>query len=226
MSIKNFMTLKTARALAIALLITSGLCAQPRLAAGDLLFMVVADTSMAHDLSAAIVQATSPASALPIDHVAIVCPHRGKFHVIEAIPGKGVRLCPLDTFLVHADHTPDGKPLVLVGRIAVSFDKRASLRRAKAYMGRSYDDVYSPTDDDIYCSELVQKSFVDRKGNLIFSPEPMSFHNADGDVLPYWTEFYSSRGLPVPEGEPGSNPSALARHPAVRIIGQFFCESW
>ncbi|MBR4778540.1 MAG: hypothetical protein IK011_01475 [Bacteroidaceae bacterium] len=229
MTLKTLKTLKTLRtlrphALVLAVLLSATACTQPRLAAGDLLFTVVADTATAHDLSAAIVKATSHASAPQIDHVGIVCPDRGKLHVLEATPDKGVRLCPLDTFLFHADHSADGKPLVLVGRITVSFDKRTSLRRAKAFVGRHYDDVYSPTDDDIYCSELVQKSYVDHKGNLIFSPEPMSFHDADGNVLPYWTEFYRSRGLIVPEGEPGSNPSALARHPAVRIIGQFFCE--
>jgi hypothetical protein len=50
----------------------------------------------------------------------------------------------------------------------------------------------------------------------------MSFHGTDGQILPYWTAFYHSRGLSVPEGEPGSNPASLAAHPAVRIIGQFF----
>lgn len=224
MTLPPFKTLKTLRALAIAALLTATACTQPRLAAGDLLFTVVADTSTAHDLSAAIVKATSHTSAPQIDHVAITFPQQGKWHVIEAIPGKGVCICPLDTFLVHADHTADGKPLVLVGRINGSFDKQASLRRAKTFVGRSYDEVYSPTDNDIYCSELVQKSYVDRKGNLIFSPEPMSFHDADGNVLPYWTDFYGSRGLTVPEGEPGSNPTGLALHPAVHIVGQFFCE--
>ena len=215
------MTLKT---FAIVVLLTATACTQPHLAAGDLLFTVVADTSTAHDLSAAIVRATSHTSAPQIDHVAIVCPHKGRLHVLQATPGKGVHLCPLDTFLVHAEHTADGKPLVLVGRINGNFDRRTSLCRAKAFLGRRYDDVYSPTDDDIYCSELVQKSYVDRKGNLIFSPEPMSFHDADGNVLLYWNKFYGDRGLAVPEGEPGSNPTGLALHPAVRIIGQFFCE--
>jgi len=195
--------------------------AQPRLKAGDLLFTVVADT-MANTLGTAIVKATSRAHAPQIDHVGIVCFHRGRLHVLEASTRKGVCICPLDTFLLHADHTAEGKPLVLVGRIAGNFDRRASVRRAKAFLGKRYDAIYSPTDDEIYCSELVQKSFVDHKGNLIFSPAPMSFHDADGHILPYWTTFYQKRGLPVPEGEPGSNPTALSQHPAVNLIGRFY----
>jgi hypothetical protein len=198
----------------------------PELKNGDLLFTL--SNAEAGTLSDAIVGATSH-EAMPIDHVAIMCTHnhflrrgRESLFVLEATTGDGVRICPLDTFLVHADHNAEGKPLVLVGRIEGDFDRRTSLRKAKSFLGRRYDEVYSPTDDDIYCSELVQKSYVDHKGNPLFSPEPMSFHGADGQILPFWTEFYSSRDLPVPEGEPGSNPASIAAHPAVRIVGRFF----
>ena len=212
---------------------------QPKLENGDLLFpLSEADAST---LSGAIVGATShdnpllggDGSAIPIDHVAIVCTRshyfspsfrrgRGRLFILESTTRHGVRLCPLDTFLVHADHNAAGQPLVMVGRIKGDFDCDASLRNAMSYLGRRYDDVYSPTDDDIYCSELVQKSFVNHEGQLIFTPEPMSFHDADGNILPYWAEFYASLGLPVPEGEPGSNPVAIATHPSVQIIGSFF----
>jgi len=205
----------------LALTISSSSFAQPRLKTGDLLFTVVADTTSGN-LSSAIVQATSHDAVSLIDHVAIACKHHGQWHVLEATTRKGVSLCPLDTFLLHTDHNAEGKPMVLVGRIEGDFDARASLRRARAFLGKPYDEIYSPTDDDIYCSELVQKSFVDHKGNLLFSPEPMSFHDANGKVISYWTTFYRSRGLPVPEGEPGSNPSSLARNPAVRIIGSYY----
>ena len=204
---------------------------QPKLENGDLLFTL--SEADASTLSGAIVGATSQ-STLPIDHVAIVCidsqfpsplPHgrgQGWVFVLESTTRHGVRLCPLDTFLVHADHNAAGQPLVMAGRIKGDFDCDASLRNAMSYLGRHYDDVYSPTDDDIYCSELVQKSYVDHEGQLIFTPEPMSFHDADGNILPYWAEFYAYLGLPVPEGEPGSNPVAIATHPSVQIIGSFF----
>ena len=202
------------------LLMCCGVLAQPRLKNGDLLFTL--SEAESSTLSGAIVKATSHDNAPRIDHVAIVWMQRRKAQVLEATTGKGVRVCPLDTFLCHADHNPEGKPLVLVGRIKGDFDCTASLKRARSLLGKHYDEVYSPTDDDIYCSELVQKSYVDSKGNLIFAPEPMSFHDADGQTLPFWTEFYQSRGLTVPEGEPGSNPTSIATHPAVHIIGQFF----
>ena len=137
---------------------------QPKLENGDLLF--TPSEADASTLSGAIVGATSQ-STLPIDHVAIVCidsqfpsplPHgrgQGWVFVLESTTRHGVRLCPLDTFLVHADHNAAGQPLVMAGRIKGDFDCDASLRNAMSYLGRHYDDVYSPTDDDIYCSELV-----------------------------------------------------------------------
>ena len=40
-----------------------------------------------------------------------------------------------------------------------------------------------------------------------------------GRVTDYWKEFYSCRGMVVPEGKPGTNPGELSRRPEVTIIG-------
>ena len=54
-------------------------------------------------------------------------------------------------------------------------------------------------------------------GKLFFPPIPMSFHDDDGVITPFWSDFYSHRALDVPEGVPGTNPGELSRRKCVRI---------
>ena len=176
---------------------------------GDLLFAC-------SDTSNAITQVTSGVEDLPIDHVGIV--HRiggdgGPLFVIEAIK-PNVCLTPIDSFMVENPH-------VLLGRVNVEMDVYRSIRRCLAMVGKPYDDLYLPSDSAVYCSELVQMNYVTPSGELIFGTIPMSFHDASGRVTDYWTDFYSRRGMTVPEGWPGTNPGELSRRPQVSIVGKF-----
>lgn len=176
---------------------------------GDLLFCC-------SDSANAITQVTSGVEDLPIDHVGIV--HRiggdvGPLFVIEAVKPQ-VCLTPIDTFLVNNTH-------IIVGRVNVAMDVFRSIRRCLAMVGKPYDDLYLPGDSAVYCSELVQMNFVNTDGGLIFDPVPMSFHDDSGQVTDYWKDFYSRRGMTVPEGAPGSNPGELSRRPQVTIVGKY-----
>ena len=158
------------------------------------------------------------AGDLPIDHVAIA--HRiggndGLLYAIEAIDPI-VTLTPIDTLLRR---TADDGDSLMVARVQ-GIDARATTARALQYVGRPYDHLYLPDDKEIYCSELVQLACVDCSGRQIFDTQPMSFHDISGNITPYWTEFYHSRGLTVPEGEPGTNPASLYAHPRVTIVTQ------
>ncbi len=181
---------------------------------GDLVFVVTPRAN-------AITEVTHGIDNQAIDHVAIV--HRiggdtGPLYVIEAI-GRGVCLTPIDSLVSRATGA-DGVPSLLHGRVnAPSLDARVSTRRALEYVGRPYDDLFMPGDSAIYCSELVTLSMVDRDGRPLLGTIPMSFHDSTGRVTDFWTRYYHSRGLEVPEGEPGSNPGELSRRPAVTILG-------
>ena len=160
----------------------------------------------------AITQSTQDAGEWPIDHVAVF--HRtadGMPCVIQAIH-RGVCITPLDSLLADEDASA-----LLIGRVS-EVDAKTTIKRCLAFVGKPYDHYFAPSDSAIYCSELVQKSFVDGKGNLIFEPIPMSFHGPDGTILPYWTEHYRGIGSRVPEGAPGTNPAELSRRPQVTII--------
>lgn len=181
---------------------------------GDLLF-VCSDTANE------ITRVTSRLEDLPIDHVGIA--HRiggdeGPLFVIEAVKPV-VCLTPIDSFLVD-----NGR--ILVGRVNVEMDVFRSVRRCLMMVGKPYDDLFLPGDSAVYCSELVQMNYVSPSGELIFGTVPMSFHDETGQVTDYWTEFYSRRGMIVPEGAPGSNPGELSRRPQVTIVAGFlsYCD--
>lgn len=126
----------------------SGSIAISDLRSGDLLFVVNGQGNNITDV-------TDGVDGLGIDHVAVF----SDGDVIEAIPKYGVVENPLDSFLVRLS---DGES-VLVGRIE-GLDVEESVANARKFLGRPYDDIFMPSDSAIYCSELVQKSFVFKDG--------------------------------------------------------------
>lgn len=171
-------------------------CQTYSLRQGDLLFHVTSHANAITDVTPAM-----------IDHVAIVI---SKDSVIEAV-SRGVVTTPLDSLRRQEGH-------YVIGRVKKA-DKRRSVENARRYLGRAYDRLYLPDNDDIYCSELVQFSFVDRHGQLVFEPVPMSFHDTTGQITDYWRHFYEQHQMEVPEGHPGTNPAELSQRPAIRLIG-------
>lgn len=181
--------------------------AQDFLREGDLLFCVSAGGNQITDV-------TNGIDGHRIDHVAIVHYQKDGPYALEATH-RGVCLTPMDSLLSQRDS------LVLVARLRDTVGVAASVQRALQYLGRPYDFLFMPDDSAVYCSELVQKTYRDRTGRLVFDPIPMSFHDATGEVTPYWKAYYARRGMEVPEGWPGSNPGDLSRSAKVRIIGRF-----
>jgi len=175
----------------------------------DLIFVV-------NDAGNAITQSTQDTGKWPIDHVAVF--HRdsnGSPCVIQAVH-KGVCLEPLDSLIAEAA-TDGHTPMLLIGRVT-GVDTIATIKKCLSFVSKPYDHYFAPSDSAIYCSELVQKSFIDAKGHLIFEPIAMSFHGPDGVILPYWTEHYNRIGSRVPEGAPGTNPAELSRRPQVALL--------
>lgn len=175
---------------------------------GDLLFCISAQGN-------AITQVTQGVEGLRIDHVGMVHHRNDSVYVLEAVH-KGVVLTPIDSFLVRRDS------LVFASRLVDTTGVSRSVARAMQYLGRPYDFLFMPSDDTFYCSELVQKNYLDAQGELIFQSIPMSFHDETGMVTQFWKDYYARRGMQVPEGEPGSNPGDLSRSPKLRFLFRFF----
>ena len=183
--------------LTVALMLQCISAAAQHLKPGDLLFHVPAAANHITDVTPAM-----------IDHVAIVL---SEDSVIEA-KHRGVVTTPIDSLRRQEGY-------YIIGRVRRA-DRIRSLANARRYLGRKYDFVFLPDNEDIYCSELVQLSFVDKKGRPLFTTIPMSFHDSTGRITDYWTQFYARRGMTVPEGQPGTNPAELSRRKAVKIVGR------
>lgn len=184
---------------------------------GDLLFVVSAEEN-------GITSVTQGIGNLAIDHVAIAfrdssCGNQLK--VVEAI-SRGVCVTPVDSFMRRATPVGGSHPLVVVGRLTCRDNAAVWISNALRYVGRPYDHLFMHDDQEIYCSELVMLSYVNKNGKPIFSPIRMSFHDKSGQVTPFWRNYYAQRGLRVPEGAQGSNPGQLSRDANVRIIYRFF----
>lgn len=156
-----------------------------------------------------IVEATSE-NGLPIDHVGIFYRLDGEPVVIEATY-RGVVITPIEKWMKHPER-------IHIGRIRGKIDKQQSIANALSYVGKPYDYLFQEGDDEIYCTELIQLSFVDKQNRPIFLTVPMSFHDASGQVMPYWEDYYSRRGMTVPEGKPGTNPSEMAHRKNVYLF--------
>ena len=171
-------------------------CQTSSLREGDLLFHVVEQGNAITNVTPGM-----------IDHVAIVV---SSDSVIEAV-GQGVKMTPLDSLRCQTGQ-------YLVGRVK-DVDAQMSIAHAKRYLGKAYDRLYLSDNEEIYCSELVQLSFFNKQGKRLFTPVPMSFHDASGRITDYWTQFYAQYHMEVPEGQPGTNPGELSKRPNVKIVG-------
>lgn len=171
---------------------------------GDLLFC-------AQEKGNNITDVTQGVGGMKIDHVAIFHRQGGRTFALEAIHS-GVGLTPIDSFMARRE-------AVLAARLRDTLGVARSVERALGFIGRPYDFNFMPGDSAFYCSELVQKCYRDSRGELVFKPIPMSFHDQSGRITPYWHDYYARQGLQVPEGEPGSNPGDLSRSAAICILG-------
>ena len=201
------------RLLHIALLLTlCALCAdaQDQVMEGDLLFAY--STTAGRAISDATVHDTT---APPIYHVAIATWVNGKLYALEAID-EGVTLTPYDTFKQRTM----SKGGMLIGRLRDRSGIDQSVSNALEHLGKPYDDLYMIDTQEIYCSELVQLSYVNGKEQRLFPLINMSFHDAQGHILDYWRKHYAKHGMAVPEGALGTNPAQIARDPALEIIDQ------
>lgn len=187
-----------------------GVNAQQQVLEGDLLFAYSSTTGRA--ISDATVH---DSTALPIYHVAIATWIGDKLYALEAID-EGVVLTPYDKFQERST----SKGGMLIGRLHDRSGVDQSVSNAMEHLGKPYDDLYMIDTQEIYCSELVQLSYVNGKGQRLFPLINMSFHNAQGRILDYWREHYAKYGMAVPEGALGTNPAQIANDPAIEIIKQ------
>lgn len=200
----------------IGILLATAGCSRPeRLEAGDLLFVVGEGSAM----SEAIRSATASQGALPYTHVGMVTD--GADSVVEATSPEGVRIVPLAEYLGRALRI-DGRPCVVAKRFPDPAAAREAVRRARSAVGCAYDDAFRAGNDRYYCSELVWHCYRDTAGRPLFPTLPMRFRADDGTMPPYWIGHFAALGEPIPEGEPGTNPAAMAEDERLQEVRRWF----
>lgn len=202
----------------------SAACNRPTnpLQAGDLLFVASGGSAMTEAIRAA----TASQGALPYTHVGMVT--EGADSVIEATSPEGVRTIALAEF-VAAGAAIDGGRCVVAKRLRLTEEAdggaaiaREAVRQARRRIGADYDLLYRAGDDRYYCSELVQEAYADAAQRPIFPSLPMRFRDDNGEMPAYWVKLFASFGESIPEGEPGTNPAAMAEDERLQEVHRWF----
>ena len=152
---------------------------------GDLIFVgLPADYEVeSESMDAAISSATGEEGWLNLIHVAIAEVKADSVWIIDATIAHGVDRHPLDTFLRDFTLKDGSYPEFIVKRVK-DLDADAAVERAKTFCGRGYDVSFLPDNEELYCSELVQASYLDADGKPVFQSEPMNWLAPDGTMPP------------------------------------------
>ena len=172
-----------------------------RLQSGDLLF--VRDTS---GMGLAVQQTTGQYT-----HVAIVERCGDSLYVIDATQRYGVACRPIEQ--LSAANVP-----VDIYRLTQSFDTISVITRAHSFLGQPYDNAFTHDNGALYCSELIYECYLDSNGNHLFEAVPMNWRAPDGTIPVYWLDHFRRLGAPIPEGLPGTNPTAISCSPLLRKL--------
>ena len=193
-----------------------------RLQNGDLIFVGLPMGYHAEDgsMDEAISSATGEEGALNLIHVAIAEVRADSVWIIDATIAHGVDRHPLDTFLKDFTLRDGSYPEFIVKRVK-GVDADAAVERAKSFCGRAYDVRFLPDNEDLYCTELVQVSYLDADGKPVFESEPMNFKAPDGTMPPYWEWLFGLLGMDVPQGVPGTNPQGMSEAPCMVDLPPF-----
>ena len=208
------------RYLGVILLILAAVsCHRPAtLQNGDLVFVgIPLDYSLDPDSMSAAISASTGKDSLDIIHVAIAEVKRDSVWIIDATIKHGVDRHPLDTFLTDFTLKDGSMPEFFIARVR-GVDANAAVERAKTYCGRAYDKRFLPDNDDLYCSELVQLSYLDSSGEQVFDSEPMNFLAPDGTMPVYWEQLFAILGMDVPQGLPGTNPQKMSQSECLEFV--------
>lgn len=185
---------------------------------GDIFFCVAESSS---EMSSAIVNATMSEETLQFDHVALFANINNQPSIIEASPNGGVKCISLEEFLSDANKI-NHLPAIVVKRVKDHADINATINRAQQFIGLPYDWSYFPDNNKLYCSELIYESFIDNKGNYIFTAKPMRFSDEKGNVLQFWIDLFQKLGEPIPEGVLGTNPNDMSQDHCLTEVHRYF----
>lgn len=174
---------------------------------GDLIFSFIGPSDNA------ISAVTEGFRGARVNHMGVIVEVDQALFVLEAYPPK-VTSSDLDEFVSRSADAA-GNPRFMVGRVHQMYSNlvHSAVMYGLAQREVPYDVRYLTDQAALYCSELVVDMFkFANVGNEFFQEQPMSFSDTkSGQIHPFWTAYYKRLGIPVPAGEPGSNPGGISR---------------
>ena len=191
-----------------------------KLQTGDLVFVALpldymSDTT---EMGSAIAASTGDSVGINYIHVAIAEVANDSVWIIDATLAHGVDRHPLDTFFCDFTLNDGSLPQMDIMRLSDNSNAAKYVENAKQFTGRGYDLYFLPDNDEQYCSELVRNSYIDEKGEHLFSDAPMNFKSDDGTFPPYWVWLFEQIGQPIPQGLPGTNPNAMSKEKCLKKV--------
>ncbi len=184
---------------------------------GDLVFVgIPMDYSLeGGSMDEAIASATGNPDSLNLIHVAIAEVDDEGSWIIDATIKRGVDRHPLDTFITDFTLKGGKMPVFIVKRLKDPSKASEYVANTRKYLGRPYDLHFMPTDDSLYCSELVRDCYSTADGVFVFDDAPMNFKDANGEFPLYWQQLFEKLGAPIPQDLPGTNPQDMSKSPAI-----------
>ena len=188
---------------------------------GDILFQTSRSRS---DFVKAIRDVTSSIYDLEFSHVGVAYIEDSTVYVLEAIPTTGVTKTPLKSFFKQSAQI-EGNPLVVVKRLNedLQYTIPSGIEYIKSILGKRYDFIFDPNNDEYYCSEIIYLAFRDKDGEPIFSCKPMTFkEKSTGAISPIWAKHFEMYKTIIPEGVIGTNPGDMSKSDILIEVHSYF----
>ena len=180
---------------------------------GDLIFV----GAQTEELSGAINRVTKINNETNFDHVGLIEKTSDSIFVLHASPMGGSQREEIHHF--YTSQTEKNNKIVIY-RLKDNYQKTIpnAISKAKTMLGKPYNWLYILNDDELYCSDFVERAF---RNDNVFELIPMNFKNQEtGKIDDFWVDFYSKKGKKVPQDEPGTNPNQLASSEKLIKIGE------
>lgn len=185
---------------------------------GDLIFQEACQDGMGDAIKAT----TTGRDGYEFTHVGMVwIPADKHVRIIEATEPK-VTVTPLADYLHPRNQCT---PRSVVGRLKAPYRPLIpqAIRFARQKIGKPYDNAFDIHNDQYYCSELIYQVFKEANhGQPVFPLTAMTFKSKETGTFPaYWVKHFQQLHLPIPEGQPGNNPSDMSRSGLIDIVHDY-----
>ena len=180
---------------------------------GDLIFV----GAQTEELSGAISRVTKISEKTNFDHVGLIEKTSDSIFVLHAAPMGGSQREEIHHF--YTSQT-EKKNKIVIYRLQKEYQATIpnAITKAKTMLGKPYNWLYILNDDELYCSDFVERAF---RNDKVFKLIPMNFKNKETGIIDdFWIDFYKKKGKEVPQDEPGTNPNQLASSDKLTRIGE------